>query len=235
MILNRWFLLLIVFVTVNSYAQLSSLQIGGEASAGISILGVKSQFNDGSAFKKYVNPISYSLTAIADYPITEEIKLSAGLGITSKTISLTYTKGTDSTYQILAKAFNKKLNYNATYLRIPIVGKYYYDLFDDPNMTPYGQLGFVTDVQLNNAHPGGNGIDHSIDFTYHKRLDFSTALGAGLEIKTRENNFLYMSIMVYKGWLNSVTDSYGPGKSLIALRNNQVLFSIGLRFGEVFH
>lgn len=227
------FFLIFVGSILPGVAQLSKLEIGGELSSGLSILGVKNDFSENEGFQKHVNPISYGLLATIEYPIRDDIKVQTGLGFTSKTISIDYFSTSDSLYSILNEAFNRKLNYNATYLRIPITGKYYYDLFDDPNMKPFGQFGFALDFGLNDASPGGNGVNQELDFQYHKGLDVSTIFGAGLEIKTRDDSYLTIGIQFHKGWLNSVTDSYGEGQNLIRLRNNQLLFTLGLRMSDI--
>lgn len=210
------------------------LQLGAEVNGGISILGVKSDFEDGSRFEKYLNPITSSLLLRVDYPITPDIHLSSGLGITTKGVALNYFEGSDSSYKVLWGAFNQKLQYNVTYLRLPITGKYYYDLFDDPNMIPFGEFGTAIDFRLNNGGPSGNGIDHTLDFNYHKGPDINLVFGAGVEIKTRSNNDLAIGIRIAKGWNNTVTDSYGDAKSLVRLRNNQVLFFAQLRIPDMF-
>ncbi len=213
---------------------LDLLQIGGEINGGVSILGVKSSFEDGSRFEKYLNPVSSSLLLRVDYPITKEIHVSSGLGVTTKGVALSYYEGADSTFKILWSAFNKKLQYNCSYLRLPITGKYYYDLFDDPNMVPFGELGTSIDFRLNKCSPSGNGVDQTLDFNYHKGPDISLVFGAGVEIKTRSNNDLAIGFRVVKGWNNTVTDSYGDAKSLVRLRNNQILLFAQLRIPDFF-
>ena len=218
-----------------SFIGTAQVKIGGEVIGGVSLLGIRSTFTNGASFERFVNPISWGLRGIIDYKISDDVSLISGLGIVNKGVGISYLDGGDtSSFAVLGEAFNRNLRYNCVYLNLPITASYTYDLFDDPNMLPFILGGVVLDYRIGNCRPQSNGINQELDFDYHSPLDLSIAFGVGIEVKTRSNNYVTISLAFYKGVLDNVTDSYGDAQEFIRLRNNQVLLSLALKFDDLF-
>lgn len=205
----------------------AQLRYGGSFSGGVSYHSAKSDFSDGSKITRFTSPISYGLSGVVEYELKENITLCSGLGFTVKGMGYSYEKGTDSTYQTLWRAMNKKMVYNTFYLRVPVTVKYFINLFDDPNMAPFAHGGFVTDINIINSYPRGNGVDQTLNFNYHKMVDVNLMLGVGLQFETRDLHKLSVSLDFYKGLINNTTSDYGDAQKKITMRNNQLLFTLG--------
>lgn len=220
-------ILAITVFIFSSFLCSAQLRYGGSFSGGISYHSAKSSFDDGSKVSRFTSPISYGLSAIVEYELKENITLCSGLGFTVKGMGYSYERGTDSTYQTLWKAMNKKMVYNTFYLRVPITARYFVNIFEDPNMSPFIHGGFATDINIIDSKPRGNGIDRSVDFNYHKTVDLNLILGLGLKFQTRDLHQLSVSMDFYKGLLNNTTGDYGDAQQKFIMRNNQLLFTLG--------
>ncbi len=221
-------LYILLFLYGVTYGQ--KMKVGGEFSGGVSIMGVKSELlNTTAYFEKYRNSLSYSFSGVFQYQLKKDWWVNTGLGLTVKSMAYSFYRDTVSKeYPQLQDVFNKKLQYNVAYLRLPAEIRYYTHLLKDPNFQPYFDLGFMTDFKLHNGRPKTNGISNNDGFKYHGFLDFNLSFGGGMILKTRTNNHITFGVKVVKGLINSTTSSYGNAEKKVRLVNNQLLFTFSI-------
>lgn len=225
--------LFILLCTLTSIAQWSmdDVRFGFTLGGGPGITGVNSNFHDPEVhvFRDY-NPVTVQLGATATYELTSDITLHTGLLIVSKSTHLYIDTNENPEYEAFRKSFPRKLQYHATFLRIPITGRYFYDLFKDPTTMPFIEGGMGFDLRISNSNPDGFGVDPSAETEYVKFFDPVVLIGAGVRLKANEGHAVFLSMIFNKGLVNHVNDTFGIKGDELTLRNNTINFAFAYEF-----
>lgn len=201
-------ILLCAFIT-SAQLSLNDFRFGFTLGGGPGITGVSSDFHDpGIQVSRDYNAVAVQLGATVSYELKEDITLHSGLLIVSKSAHLYVEKNNNTAYEDFNRSFPQKLQYHTTFLRIPLTGRYYYDVFNDKNTVPFIEGGMGFDMRISSSHPRGFGVDPMRDTEYMRFFDPVALIGAGLRIKSNAGHAIFLFVMFNKGIVNQVNDTF---------------------------
>lgn len=220
-LISLFFLILLLFVTTQSFAQ---IKFG--AKAGLNLSNMLSKDNTTTYSKDYKMKSGFHIGAIAEYPLSEIFSVESGLFLSSKGFKA----------QIMIDSFGFPIDIKAEatlyYLDIPITAKASYNI---GAAKIYGFAGGYLGIglsgkiktemsafvfaQSDNQDVSWGSDENNDDF---KRLDYGLSVGAGAEIQS----FL-LEVTYGLGLANLAPSTTGGAKE-----NNRVIgISVGYKLG----
>lgn len=225
--------LFMLLCALTAFAQLNfeDFRFGFTMGGGPGITGVSSNFNDPGVYvARDYNPVAVQLGATVSYQLKEDITLHSGLIIVSKSTHLRTQTNDNAAYEDFERSFPQRLQYHATFLRVPLTARYYYDVFKDKNTVPFIEGGMGFDMRISDSDPRGLGVDPSLKTEYVKFFDPVILIGTGVRLKTSAGHAILLSVMFNKGIVNHVNESYSISSDELTLRNNMINFAFGYEF-----
>jgi len=207
--------LFVSLIIISSFDIFSQLRIGLRFGGAVSNPRIN-EISDTLNISKKETSLKPLLGLTFDFPITDNVIFSSGLGYAPKKVTIDYSGNSGN--------FEGTEEYKLEYLQIPLLIRFITNEIA-PGMKLYFTTGFTGDVKVfeESKLRGPELVDK------FQPIDASFNLGGGLEFSLGSNTDFYGGLVYYRGLINSVNDAVRSDASL-RINNELMGIEVGVRF-----